>query len=54
MTIPLNAKREGNVIQVQGILAVTTPDYGIDNPSGGPTRRRQRQQMEFVLQLQRA
>ena len=54
VTIPLNTKRTGNVIQVQGILAVHFPDYGIDNPSGGPASVGDDGQMEFVLQLQPA
>ena len=52
VTIPLNTKRTGNVIQVQGILSINFPDYNIDNPSGGPATVGDVGQMEFVLQLQ--
>jgi polyisoprenoid-binding protein YceI len=54
VTIPLTAKRVGNVIEVQGILTVTFSDYNIDNPSGGPASVGNSGQMEFVLQLQPA
>ena len=52
VTIPLKTQRTGDVIQVQGILSITFPDYGIDNPSGGPASVGDVGQMEFVLQLQ--
>jgi polyisoprenoid-binding protein YceI len=52
VTIPLNTKRVGDVIQVQGILSINFPDYNIDNPSGGPASVGNVGQMEFVLQLQ--
>jgi polyisoprenoid-binding protein YceI len=52
VTIPLNTKRVGNVIQVQGILSINFPDYSINNPSGGPATVGNVGQMEFVLQLQ--
>lgn len=54
VTIPLNTKRVGDVIQVQGILSINFPDYNIDNPSGGPASVGNVGQMEFVLQLQPA
>jgi polyisoprenoid-binding protein YceI len=52
VTIPINAKRSGNVIQVQGIFPITFSDYNIDNPSGGPASVGNSGQMEFLLQLQ--
>jgi polyisoprenoid-binding protein YceI len=52
ITISLNTKRTGNVIQVQGDVAITFSDYGIDNPSGGPAKVGDNGQMEFLLQLQ--
>jgi polyisoprenoid-binding protein YceI len=52
VTIPLNTKRVGDVIQVQGILSINFPDYNIDNPSGGPASVGNVGQLEFVLQLQ--
>ena len=54
VTIPLTAKRVGDLIAVQGILTVTFADYGIDNPSGGPASVGDAGQLEFVVQLQRA
>jgi polyisoprenoid-binding protein YceI len=54
VTIPLNTKRSGDVIQVQGILAITFADYNIDNPSGGPASVGDTGQMEFLLQLQQS
>ena len=51
VTIPLTAKRTGNVIQVQGILTITFADYGVNNPSGGPATVGDSGQMEFLLQL---
>ena len=54
VTIPLNTKRVGDVIQVQGILSINFPDYNIDNPSGGPASVGNVGQMEFLLQLQRS
>jgi polyisoprenoid-binding protein YceI len=52
VTITLNTKRTGNVIQVQGDLPITFSAYGIDNPSGGPAQVGDNGQMEFLLQLQ--
>jgi polyisoprenoid-binding protein YceI len=54
VTIPLNTKRVGDVIQVQGILSINFPVYNINNPSGGPASVGNVGQMEFVLQLQPA
>jgi polyisoprenoid-binding protein YceI len=51
VTIPLNTKRTGDVIQVQGILSINFPDYNINNPSGGPASVGDVGQMEFILQL---
>jgi len=52
VTIPLETKRTGNVIQVQGILSINFPDYNIDNPSGGPASVGDVGQMEFLLNFQ--
>jgi polyisoprenoid-binding protein YceI len=52
VTIALNTKRTGNVIQVQGDVPITFSDYGINNPSGGPAQVGDNGQMEFLLQLQ--
>jgi len=52
VTIPLTAKRIGNVIEVQGMLTITFADYNIDNPSGGPASVGNAGQMEFLLALQ--
>jgi len=54
VTIPLETKRTGNVIQVQGILPIHFADYNIDNPSGGPARVGADGQMEFLLQFQQS
>jgi polyisoprenoid-binding protein YceI len=51
VTIPLNTKRTGDVIQVQGILSINFPDYNVNNPSGGPASVGNVGQLEFVLQL---
>jgi polyisoprenoid-binding protein YceI len=53
VTIPINARRTGNAIAVQGILPITFSDYGIDNPSGGPASVGDEGEMEFLLQLTR-
>ncbi len=54
VTIPLTAKRTGDVIAVQGILSITFSDYNIDNPSGGPASVGNTGQMEFLVQLQKS
>ena len=51
VTIPITAKRLGNVIAIQGIAGITFSDYGIDNPSGGPASVGNTGQLEFLLQL---
>lgn len=51
VTIPITAKRLGDVIAVQGIADVTFSDYGIDNPSGGPASVGNNGQLEFLVQL---
>ena len=50
VTIPLNTKRVGDVIQVQGILSINFPDYNVNNPSGGPASVGDVGQLEFVFQ----
>src|SRR5207245_8018812 len=52
VTIPITARRTGNVIAVQGILTLAFSDYGIDDPSGGPASVGDSGQLEFVIQLQ--
>ena len=47
VTIPITAKRLGNVIAIQGITDITFSDYGIDNPSGGPASVGDTGQLEF-------
>jgi polyisoprenoid-binding protein YceI len=54
VTIPITARRTGNVIGVQGITTITFADYGIDDPSGGPATVGDSGQLEFVVQLQRS
>ena len=51
IAFPVNARRTGDVIQVQGNVPVTFSEYGIDNPSGGPASVGDTGQMEFVLQF---
>jgi polyisoprenoid-binding protein YceI len=52
VTLTLNTKRTGNVIQVQGAPVITFSDYNIDNPSGGPASVGDSGTLEFLLQLQ--
>ncbi len=52
ITFPLNARRTGNVIAVQGDIPITFSDYNIDNPSGGPASVGNAGTLEFVLQFQ--
>ncbi len=51
ITIPLTARRTGNVITVQGDAPIRFSDYGIDNPTGGPARVGNDGELEFVLDL---
>jgi polyisoprenoid-binding protein YceI len=51
ITFPVNARRTGNVIAVQGDISITFSDYGIDNPSGGPASVGNSGTLEFVLQF---
>jgi polyisoprenoid-binding protein YceI len=52
VTVPLTAKRVGNVLDVQGITTITFSDYNINDPSGGPASVGSAGQMEFLLELQ--
>jgi polyisoprenoid-binding protein YceI len=55
VTIPLTARRTGNVIAVQGITTVDFDDYGIGDAAGGPASSVDRSsQLEFVVQLRPA
>jgi len=54
ITLTLNTRRSGNVIQVQGDTPITFADYKIDNPSGGPASVGNSGQLEFLLELQSA
>jgi hypothetical protein len=49
--MPINAKRAGNLIAIQGITEITFSDYGIDNPSGGPASVGNTGQLEFLVEL---
>jgi polyisoprenoid-binding protein YceI len=51
ITIPITAKRAGDVIAVQGITDITFSDYDIDNPSGGPASVGNKGQLEFLVQF---
>ena len=51
-TIPLNSRRTGNAIAVQGVLPVTFSDFNISNPSGGPASVGDSGQLELLLQFQ--
>jgi polyisoprenoid-binding protein YceI len=52
VTIPINAKRVGNLIAIQGITDITFSDYGIDNPSGGPASVGDSGRLEFLVQME--
>jgi polyisoprenoid-binding protein YceI len=52
VTIPIKAKRLGNVIAIQGITEITFADYGIDDPSGGPASVGSTGELEFLVQLE--
>ncbi len=54
VTLPLQARRSGNVIQVVGSTLITFSDYGIGNPSGGPASVGNSGTLEFRLQLRPA
>jgi len=52
VTIPINAKRVGKAIAIQGITDITFSDYGINDPSGGPANVGSSGQLEFLVQLE--
>jgi polyisoprenoid-binding protein YceI len=52
VTIPINAKRVGDAIAIQGITDITFSDYGIDDPSGGPANVGSAGKLEFLVQLE--
>ncbi len=51
VTINLDAKRAGGVIDVNGSELITFADYSIDNPSGGPASVGDSGTLEFLLVL---
>jgi polyisoprenoid-binding protein YceI len=51
VTVTLNTKRTGNVIEVQGLQPITFSDYNINNPSGGPASVGKSGELEFLLEL---
>ncbi len=53
VTVPLTAERNGGTLAVDGTIAVTFSDYGIDNPSGGPASVRGDGELEVLLVLSR-
>jgi polyisoprenoid-binding protein YceI len=52
VTIPIAAKRLGDVIAIQGITDIKFSDYNIDDPSGGPSSVGNTGQLEFLVQLE--
>jgi polyisoprenoid-binding protein YceI len=54
VTVTLNTKRTGNVIEVQGLQPITFSDYNINNPSGGPASVGKSGELEFLLELQQS
>jgi polyisoprenoid-binding protein YceI len=54
VTIPITAKRLGDVIAIQGITEITFSDYGIPDPSGGPASVGSTGELEFLVQLEPA
>jgi polyisoprenoid-binding protein YceI len=51
VTLTLQTRRGGNVIQVVGNTLITFADYGIGNPSGGPASVGNSGTLEFALQF---
>ena len=50
VTVPLSARRAGNVIQVSGSIPVTFADYQINNPSAaGVVTTQDHGTVEFLL-----
>jgi len=49
VTFPVQAKKTGGTIVVNGTIPVTFADYGIDNPSGGPATTSDSGSLEFLL-----
>ncbi len=53
VSFPLNARRNGATIEVNGSIPILFSDYGIDNPSGGPVSTEDNGELEFLLVLAR-
>lgn len=53
VTFPLTARRNGDSLEVNGSIPVTWVDYGIPDPSFGPTSVQDHGQLEFLLVLGR-
>jgi len=51
VTVQLQARRDGNVVQVSGSIPVTFADWNIPNPSFGPVTTDDHGVIEFLLKL---
>jgi len=49
VTLPLQAKRNGNTIEVNGSLNIVFADWGIGNPSFGPVTTEDHGLLEFLI-----
>jgi polyisoprenoid-binding protein YceI len=49
VTFDLKARRNGSTIEVNGTIPVRFPDYGIENPSGGPAQVGDDGEVEVLL-----
>ena len=54
VTIPLEARRSGEAIEVQGALTIVFEEWGIPNPSFGPVSTDDRGELELLVVFGRA
>lgn len=54
ITFPVQARKTGGAIAVNGTIPITFADYGIDNPSGGPATTSDNGSLEFLLNFAHA
>lgn len=54
VSFELKARRNGSNIEVNGTIPVRFPDYGIDNPSGGPAQVGDKGEVEVLLVFAKA
>ena len=54
VTVSLDARRNGDTVEVKGTIPITFADWGIPNPTFGPVSTDDHGELEFLVKFARA